>query len=79
MLILNLSLVIFRLLKLAQDREFVGLNLRQGESVNSITSETIADLCPFTNSRKPKCSRNDKFRTIDGSCNNLVRSHVRNI
>jgi len=64
----------FKLFKLAQDEQFDSISLRQGESefgVNSLNSETLARVCPFQNSRQPSCNRNDKFRTVDGSCNNL--------
>ena len=26
--------------------------------------------CPWTNSRRPRCIQNSKYRTVDGSCNN---------
>ena len=72
---LDFYFLLFRLFKLAQDRQFTPFNVRQGEEefgVNSLNSETLASRCPYTNSRKPNCIRNDKFRTVDGSCNNLV-------
>ena len=43
------------------------IGLRSG--FNSDTSKAIKDRCPWNPA--PSCNRNDKFRSVDGSCNNL--------
>ena len=65
-----------RLLRLGtDDDDGVGTRLSAGfVGVDSINSNVIADQCPYTNERKPKCRDNDKYRKIDGSCNNKVNS-----
>merc|ERR1719397_2378583 len=58
----------FKLLKLAEDSE-VGETLNTRNGVNSKTSSSLSRKCPFT--QQPQCNKNNKFREIDGSCNNL--------
>jgi len=58
----------FKLLKLAEDSE-VGETLNTRNGVNSKTSSSLRRKCPFT--QQPQCNKNNKFREIDGSCNNL--------
>ena len=45
---------------------FLLVDLGPGLQVN-FSSVPLHDICPET----PKCNPNNKYRTIDGSCNNL--------
>ena len=60
----------FRLLKLAEDEE-IGEKLdTRSQGVNSKSSSLLSAKCPYN--KITKCNKWDKFRKIDGSCNNLV-------
>ena len=59
----------FKLLKLGQD---LGIDVRQSfEGVDADNSIEVDRICPWTGKRKPNCGpKDDRYRTIDGSCNN---------
>ena len=44
-----------------------GTRKRDFDPDNSVEVESE---CPWTNSRRPRCIQNSKYRTVDGSCNN---------
>lgn len=53
--------------------EDIGISLRTTDRETGLDSDNSVEVdaqCPWTNSRRPKCERNSKYRSIDGSCNN---------
>ena len=59
----------FRLLKFAEE-EKIGERLDTRSGVNSRSSSLLSARCPY--SKITECNKWDRFRKIDGSCNNLV-------
>ena len=59
-------------LQLGSSDNILGVSVRrEGEGVDSETSNQIRKQCPYTNGQKPVCN-DSKFRNIDGSCNQKV-------
>ena len=53
-------------------RKFLGADSGgTGEKVfdNDVEVDSESE-CPWTNSRRPRCTKNSRYRTVDGSCNN---------
>jgi peroxidase len=62
-----------RLLQIVDEFEAEGISLRSGnDGFDSHNSVDVEDICPWTGSRRPRCGAlESRWRTVDGSCNNL--------